>query len=150
MSVKLAYKNIMSATRQKQHWLSLIALIALWGWQVFRTYSNKFLEICDNYHLQLSPIGEAMTKGMLYSSMSLEWLPLTTCQIFLGHATTIRPSWLLRILEFVLVESVTALSSSLHENGFGLQSKNSTWNSTWQGWIVLTGVVGSFFVWRLA
>lgn len=72
---------------------------------------------------------------------------------YLGHAYTkaIR-SWLLSILVFSLVESVTHLGFRLREGRFGLQSitsimnKNLIWNLIWQVCVMLARIVRNFFM----
>jgi hypothetical protein len=70
------------------------------------------------------------------------------------HEKTISP-WLLRILGFSLVESVMGPSRfrfGLHEGSFGLQPitvmvyEKTTWNPTWQVWIMLAEIVGGIFL----
>ena len=67
------------------------------------------------------------------------------------YTKVIRP-WLLRILEFSLVDmSHTPPTLGLHEGTFGLKpltflvNEESTRNSTWQTWMMLVESVGEFF-----
>ena len=59
--------------------------------------------------------------------------------------------WLLRILEFSLVESVKGPTLGLHEDKFGVQpipfamDEISTWLPTWQTWTVLAVIARAFF-----